>query len=58
MHKHILLVEKKKGYGRVWKRQYSENSSATYDLKNEVTTYLMSATPRLANKRVEQPIRY
>ena len=56
-HKHILLVEEKIGYERVWKRQYSEKYSATHDLKNEVTTYRLSANQRLANKRLEQSIR-
>ena len=56
MHKQIFLVEKK-GYGRVWKRQYSENSSATHDLKNDITTNLLSTNQRLANKKLEQLIR-
>ena len=56
IRKHTSLVEKK-GYGQVSKRQYSENYSANHDLKNEVTTYLLSANQRLANQRLEHPIR-
>ena len=37
-------------------RVYSENSSANHDLKNEVTTYLLSANQKLSNQRLEQPI--
>ncbi len=47
----IVLVEKKRGYGRVRKRQHSD------DLKNEGTTYRLSANQRLASKKLEQPIR-
>ena len=32
---------------------YSENSSAIHNIKNEVTTYLLSANQRLANQRLE-----
>ena len=46
---------RKKWYGRVWKRQYSENAFATHDLKNEVLTYILSANQRKANIRLEKP---
>ena len=47
----------KKRYGRVCRRLYAENSSATHDLENAVSAYRVSAKQRLENQRLEQPIR-
>ena len=42
-HRVHLVSREKEWYGRVWRRQYSDNYSATHDLKNEVTIYVLSA---------------
>ena len=53
MHKHNVDGREKKRCGRVWsRRQYIDTFSATHDLNNEVTTYILSANQRLANQSI------